>query len=142
MTVHTKELSIETSGAKGRHAFVDVTSRLRKIVEAADVQQGILSVFITHTSSSLVIQENADPRVLDDLDAWMRRAAPEGNHYAHDDEGPDDMPSHIRSAITKTSETFPIRNRRLELGTWQALYVWEHRARGHERKLLVTVIGD
>lgn len=141
-SVHTAEITIETSGGQGRHAFVDITARLRKIVKEANIQQGILSVFITHTSASLVVQENADPRVLDDLDAWMRRLAPEANHYAHDDEGPDDMPSHIRSAVTKTSETFPIRDRRLELGTWQALYVWEHRARGHERKLVVTVLGD
>lgn len=142
MRVHTEELTVPTGGGMGRNAFVDVTARLRKVVREANIQNGTLSVFLSHTSASLVIQENADPRVLDDLDAWMRRMVPEGHDYTHDDEGPDDMPSHIRAAITKTNETLPIRARQLALGTWQALYVWEHRARGHERTMLVTVIGE
>ena len=132
-----KQLFVETSG----QGLKEITAEVAAAVHASQVEEGLCTVFVRHTSASLVIQENADPRVLDDLERWIQKVAPEGPHYAHDDEGPDDMPSHIRSAITKTSETFPIAAGRLELGTWQALYVWEHRRRSHERRLIVTVLG-
>ena len=114
---------------------------MRRVVAAAQVTTGLCTVFCRHTSASLVIQENADPAVLRDLARWMERLAPESDAYEHDDEGPDDMPSHIRSAITRTSESIPITRGALALGTWQGLYVWEHRARRHTRELVVHVAG-
>ncbi len=135
-------LAIETRRAdKGRSAFVDVSQRVEDVVARSGVRRGLVTVFIRHTSASLVIQENADPRVLDDLQAWAERLAPEAFAYSHDDEGPDDMPAHLRSVLSKTSETIPVLNGRLALGTWQALYVWEHRRRPHRRELVVTVAG-
>ena len=137
MKVHQETLAIETPG----RGFVDVTDRVRRVVAAAQVTTGLCTVFCRHTSASLVIQENADPAVLRDLARWMERLAPESDAYEHDDEGPDDMPSHIRSAITRTSESIPITRGALALGTWQGLYVWEHRARRHTRELVVHVAG-
>ena len=132
-----ESITVETHG-KG---FVDITSRVAALVDEAKVAQGICSVFVTHTSASLVVQENADPAVLRDLARFLDRIAPEGNGYEHDAEGPDDMPAHIRSAITKTSETIPVEGGRLLLGTWQALYLWEHRSAPHRRRVIVTVVG-
>ncbi|MEJ7732974.1 MAG: secondary thiamine-phosphate synthase enzyme YjbQ [Polyangiaceae bacterium] len=126
---------------RGRE-FVDVTAEIAALVERAQVSTGLCSVFIQHTSASLVVQENADPAVLRDLAHWMERLAPESREYEHDAEGPDDMPSHLRSAVTRTAEVLPVRDGRLALGTWQALYVWEHRTAPHRRRLLVTVWGD
>jgi secondary thiamine-phosphate synthase enzyme len=125
---------------KGR-GFYDVTGELESMVRASKLETGLCSVFVRHTSASLVIQENADPAVLRDLAAWMARLAPEGSGYEHDAEGPDDMPSHLRCAVTRTSESIPIQEGRLAMGTWQAVYLWEHRAHGHTRHLLVTLIG-
>jgi secondary thiamine-phosphate synthase enzyme len=110
-------------------------------VAAAGVTTGLCTVFLRHTSASLVVQENADPAVLRDLGRWMDEIAPEDRRYEHDDEGPDDMPSHLRSAITRSSESIPIARGVLGLGTWQALYVWEHRRDGHRRELIVHVAG-
>lgn len=106
------------------------------------MRTALCTVFIQHTSASLVIQENADPNVLGDLGAWLSDLAPESRAWVHDDEGPDDMPAHARSAVTKTSETIPVSAGRLALGTWQGLYVWEHRARPHTRRLVVHVAGE
>jgi secondary thiamine-phosphate synthase enzyme len=105
------------------------------------VKTGLCTVFIQHTSASLVIQENAAPSVRRDMETWMSRIAPEDSPYEHDDEGPDDMPGHLRSTITKTSETIPITKGRLALGTWQALYLWEHRRSPHTRRVVVHVQG-
>jgi secondary thiamine-phosphate synthase enzyme len=135
--LHQTTLSVRTSG----RAFLDVTEPIAAYVRSSGVRAGLCHVFIQHTSASLVIQENADPAVLRDLARWIDEVAPESSAYEHDAEGPDDMPSHIRSAITKTSEAIPILEGELGLGTWQAIYVWEHRARGHTRKLVVTVVG-
>lgn len=137
MRMHRRNLEI---GTRGR-GFVDVTAAVRGAVDEAGVDVGLCSVFIAHTSASLVIQENADPAVLRDLARWMDRLAPEGPGYEHDDEGPDDMPAHLRGAVTRSSETVPVEGGRLALGTWQALYVWEHRRAPHTRRLLVTVWG-
>jgi secondary thiamine-phosphate synthase enzyme len=125
---------------RGR-ALVDVTERVRAAVRASGVQVGLCSIFLQHTSASLVIQENADPSVLRDLERFLDRLAPENARYEHDAEGPDDMPAHIKSAVTKTSELVPITGGELALGTWQAIYVWEHRHAPHERRLVVTVLG-
>ncbi len=99
-------------------------------------------MFVQHTSASLVIQENADPAVLRDLSRFMAELVPESRAWEHDDEGPDDMPAHVRSALTKTSETIPITGGKLAFGVWQALYLWEHRAAPHTRRLVVHVAGE
>ena len=137
MRVHQSSVDVATRG----RGFTDVTERLAAIVAQSGVGTGIATVFCRHTSASLVIQENADPAVLRDLQRWIDDLAPESRAWEHDDEGPDDMPGHARSAVTKTSETIPIQSGKLALGTWQALYLWEHRARPHTRTLLVTVLG-
>jgi secondary thiamine-phosphate synthase enzyme len=139
--VYTETLTISTSGGAGHGAFTDVTRMVTDAVGRSGISTGLVNVFIEHTSASLLIQENADPRVLGDLARWIARLAPESDAYEHDDEGPDDMPSHLRSAITKTSETIPIRSGALSLGTWQALYLFEHRAAAHRRTLEITVMG-
>jgi len=136
---HREALLVQTR--RGRSPFVDVTALVAEVVARSTVKEGLVSAFLEHTSASLVIQENADPRVLSDLDRWMQRLAPESDQYEHDDEGPDDMPGHLRSAITRTSETIPVAGGKLALGTWQALYVWEHRRRAHDRTLVITVLG-
>jgi secondary thiamine-phosphate synthase enzyme len=138
MTVATKTLHVRT---KGRGLY-DVTGEVARALEGSGVRTGICSVFLAHTSASIVVQENADPSVLRDLERWIARAAPESDEWEHDAEGPDDMPSHIRASITKTSETLPIREGKLALGTWQAIYVWEHRTNAHDRTLVVTMIGE
>ena len=135
---HQRTIVVETPG----RGLFDVTSRVREMVAESNVGTGTCNVFCSHTSASLVIQENADPAVLADLARWMERLAPESSVYEHDDEGPDDMPAHLRAAITKTSETIPIVNGKLALGTWQALYLWEHRTRRHSRSLVITILGE
>lgn len=123
-------------------AFVDVTKIIERAVEESGVANGICTVFLRHTSASLVIQENADPAVLRDLQKWMSKIAPESDVYEHDAEGDDDMPAHLRTAITRSSETIPIVKGKLALGTWQAIYVWEHRSRQHAREIAVQIIGQ
>jgi secondary thiamine-phosphate synthase enzyme len=136
---HYQEVvEIRTSG----RGFTDVTARIQEVVSRSGLKTALCTVFIQHTSASLVIQENADPNVLRDLGDWVSDLAPESRPWIHDDEGPDDMPAHARSAITKTSETIPVSGGRLALGTWQALYVWEHRARPHARRLVVHLAGE
>lgn len=132
-----KPLSVHTRGK----SFSDLTPQLKALVREAAVTTGSCTVFVRHTSASLVIQENADPQVLHDLASWFAELAPEARPWKHDDEGPDDMPAHARSAITRSSETIPIVSGKLCLGTWQALYLWEHRARAHERNLIVHIMG-
>jgi secondary thiamine-phosphate synthase enzyme len=132
-----EQLVVETPG-KG---FTDITARVASLVQRSGIEQGLCVVFVRHTSASLVIQENADPAVLADLERWLSELAPEQRRWEHDDEGPDDMPAHARSALTKTSESIPISRQRLVLGTWQALYLWEHRRRPHRRELIVQLCG-
>src|SRR4051812_10383787 len=138
MKVTHETITIATRG----RGFTDVTERVRAVVTAASVRDGLCSVFVRHTSASLVVQENADPRVLRDLERWLDRIAPESKEYAHDDEGPDDMPGHLKSAVTRTSESIPIGHGKLALGTWQAIYLFEHRAAGHSRHIVVHVSGE
>jgi secondary thiamine-phosphate synthase enzyme len=132
-----RTLEIRTNG----RGFIDVTREIAAVVEGSGLETGTCSLFIEHTSASLVIQENADPAVLRDLERWMSALAPENARYEHDAEGPDDMPAHIRSAVTKTSEVVPVTRGKLGLGTWQAVYVWEHRRAPHTRRLTVTLLG-
>jgi secondary thiamine-phosphate synthase enzyme len=137
MIVHQR--CVETS-TRGR-GFTDITREVAAVVAESAVGVGLCSIFLQHTSASLVVQENADPSVLRDLARWMDRLAPESAAYEHDTEGPDDMPSHLRSAVTRTSEVIPVSGGRLALGTWQAVYLWEHRSAPHRRQVVVTVTG-
>jgi secondary thiamine-phosphate synthase enzyme len=136
--VHQETLEVRTRAA----GLSNITAELSAVVQRSRVTTGLCTVFVQHTSASLVIQENADPAVLRDLSRFMADLVPESRAWEHDDEGPDDMPAHARSALTKTSETIPISAGRLALGTWQALYLWEHRAIGHTRRLIVHVAGE
>jgi len=130
------EFVVRTSG-KGLH---DITDRLQVVVRDADVQDGLCSIMVRHTSASLTIQENADPAVQRDMEAWLSRLVVENDPlYTHTEEGPDDMPSHIRSALTSATLAIPVRSGRLALGTWQAVYLWEHRTRGRDRSIVVHV---
>jgi secondary thiamine-phosphate synthase enzyme len=138
--MRSHQASIEAQ-TKGR-GFTDVTAAIARIVTESGIRTGLCTVFLRHTSASLVIQENADPAVLRDLERWIGDLAPEARAWEHDDEGPDDMPAHAKSAITRASENVPVVSGRLALGTWQAIYVWEHRARPHTRELVVQVLGD
>jgi secondary thiamine-phosphate synthase enzyme len=138
MAVFQRELEVATRGA----GFTDVTAEVARVVADSGIDVGLCTVFVRHTSASLVVQENADPAVLRDLARWMAELAPASRAWEHDDEGPDDMPAHARSALTRTSESIPVTGGRLALGTWQALYLWEHRARPHRRALLVHVAGE
>ena len=133
------QLTVETRG-KGLY---DVTRELAAWLAGQDVRDGLLTVFIRHTSASLVIQENADPDVLRDLDDFFARLAPEERgRYRHGSEGPDDMPAHIRSALTQTQLAIPVVGGRMALGAWQGLYVFEHRTRPHSRRLALHLIGE
>jgi len=135
--VYQRTVSLQTRG----RGLYDLTAEVARVVTESAVTTGLCTVFLRHTSASLVIQENADPAVLRDLARWMDRLAPEDSRYEHDDEGPDDMPSHLRSAVTRSSESIPVTDGKLGLGTWQALYVWEHRQAGHRREAVVHVAG-
>lgn len=133
----TRIIRVETGG----RGFYDVTAALRDVVRGARMGEGLLTVFCRHTSASLLVQENADPSVLSDLEAAFARLAPEGAAYAHDTEGPDDMPAHIRAALTQTQLSIPIIGGALALGTWQGVYLVEHRRRPHRREIALHVLG-
>lgn len=116
----------------------EITSAVQSVVDDSGRDEGLCTVLIRHTSASLTIQENADPTARHDLEQWMQRHVPEGDpHFTHTLEGPDDMPSHIRAALTQTSLSIPFERGRLALGTWQGLFIWEHRQRGSERRCVV-----
>jgi secondary thiamine-phosphate synthase enzyme len=127
---------------RGR-GFTDITAQVDNLVAASGVQIGIANIFTAHTSCSLLISENADPAVRRDLERWFARAVPDGDPlFEHDAEGPDDMPAHVRSALTGVTLTVPVSEGHLQLGTWQGIYLWEHRTRAHQRKVVVTVLGQ
>jgi secondary thiamine-phosphate synthase enzyme len=131
-----KEWSVRTSG----RGFTDLTARIAGFVRESGVQQGLCNVFLVHTSASLLLGENADPSVRKDLETFFARVVPDGDpSYEHDSEGPDDMPSHIRTVLTQNSIVIPVVDAELGLGTWQAIYLWEHRKAPHERRVIVTV---
>ncbi|MFO0722380.1 MAG: secondary thiamine-phosphate synthase enzyme YjbQ [Myxococcota bacterium] len=137
MRIYQHELSIET---KGRGLY-DLGAEVAAIVKASAVSAGLCTIFVRHTSASLLIQENADPSVQRDLLAWLDDLAPESRAWEHDDEGKDDMPAHAKSAVTRTQESIPIADHRMVLGTWQTIYLVEHRTRPHQRKIFVHVSG-
>ncbi|MFT4648999.1 MAG: secondary thiamine-phosphate synthase enzyme [Planctomycetota bacterium] len=121
----------------------DITGEVGRTVRDSGISTGTCHVFLQHTSASLLITENADPTVREDLEAWLQRAVPDGDAlYRHTAEGPDDMPAHVRSALLATSVTIPVRNGVLALGTWQGLFLFEHRHAAHARSVIVTVMGE
>jgi len=131
-----KQFNFDTPG-QGLH---DITQKIESLVRDAGIEEGLCTLFVRHTSASLVIQENADPTARSDLERWLNRLVPEGDpFYQHDAEGPDDMPSHIKAALTATSLSIPVLGKRLALGTWQGIYLWEHRQRGSPRELVVHI---
>lgn len=131
-----KQLVVETPG----QGLLDITPKVNAIVGTAGIEEGLCTIFLRHTSASLVIQENADPSAKRDLERWLARLVPEGDpFYEHDTEGPDDMPSHIKAALTSVSISIPVHHGKLVLGTWQGIYLWEHRRRGSRREVVVHV---
>ncbi|MEM1330240.1 MAG: secondary thiamine-phosphate synthase enzyme YjbQ [Planctomycetota bacterium] len=138
----TLECVVRTPG-RGLH---EITGQVRRAVLDSGVREGLATVFIRHTSASLLIQENADPTARADLETWLDRFVPDADHpdarYTHTLEGPDDMPAHIRAAITATSLGIPVSSGEPLLGTWQGVYLWEHRSRPHTRTVLVQCMGE
>ena len=125
----------------GRGSY-DITTEVQSVVRAAQIESGLCHIFVQHTSASLMLCENADPVVREDLERFMARLAPDGDPlFQHADEGPDDMPAHIRTILTSTDLTIPVQNGRCDLGTWQGVYLWEHRTMGHRRSVTVSVVG-
>jgi len=134
---YQKILRMSTQGK----SLNNVTTKIESIVAESGVETGICHLFLRHTSASLVIQENADPDVLKDLENFLAKLVPEDAYYIHSAEGPDDMPAHIRTVLTHTSEQIPIARGELLLGTWQGVYIWEHRRRSHSRELVIHITG-
>ena len=126
----------------GRRGLHEITQEVREFVAESGIAEGLLTIFCRHTSASLLIQENAAPAAARDLEAYFERLAPEGGPYEHQDEGPDDMPAHLRSALTATQLSIPVSKGRLMLGTWQGIYLFEHRREPHEREIALHVIGE
>ena len=136
---HRGELVVETK-ARGTY---DLTRRVSDEVHTSGVREGLATVFIHHTSASLIICENADPSVRSDLERFIAKLVRDGDPmFEHDDEGPDDMPAHVRTVLTQTSIGIPIERGALALGTWQGLYLWEHRTAPHRRRVTVTILGE
>ena len=136
-TIVSSLLTVQTSG----RGFTDLTAEIAKFVMDAGASEGAVTLFIRHTSASLTIQENADPSVLDDLTTALDRLAPEDAGWRHDTEGPDDMPAHVKTMLTATSLHIPVLKSELALGTWQAIYLIEHRRRPHRREIVLQFIG-
>ena len=138
MALYQKILEINTSPK----SFLDITEDVQTLVSESGLDKGICNLFIKHTSASLVIQENYDPSVRQDFETIFSKLVPEDFPYVHNMEGKDDMPAHIRSALTSTSESIPVADGELLFGTWQGIYIWEHRDQSHNRKIVVSIIGD
>ena len=132
------QLTIRTSG----RGFTDVTREVRAFLKAQRYETGLMTLFCRHTSASLLIQENADPSVRSDMEAYFERIAPESPIYEHDTEGPDDMPAHLRTALTQTHVAIPVVGGDLALGTWQGIYLFEHRRAPHSREIVLHLIGE
>jgi secondary thiamine-phosphate synthase enzyme len=137
--IYRGELTVAT---RGRGTY-DITADIVRIVATSRAIEGLATIWIAHTSASLIVCENADPSVRSDLEAFFARLVPDGDRlFEHDAEGDDDMPAHVRSVLTQTSIGVPIARGKLVLGTWQGLYLWEHRKKPHERRLTISVIGE
>lgn len=138
MRVHNDEMEVRTDG-KGTY---EITDAIQDRIDKCKIDHGVVTVFVQHTSCSLTTMENAAPAARRDLEKFFEKLVPEEGDYEHDDEGPDDSTSHIRMALTRTSETIPIVNGRMQLGTWQGIFLFEHRRAGHRRKVALTIIGE
>ena len=138
MALYQKTLEINTSPK----TFLDITKNIQALVSESGLDNGVCTLFIKHTSASLVIQENYDPSVRQDFETIFSKLVPEDFPYVHNMEGKDDMPAHIRSALTSTSESIPVVNGKLSLGNWQGIYIWEHRDQRHIRKITFSLVGD
>jgi len=139
LRVHTESLTIRTSG-KGTY---EITDEVSGVLTRSGIVAGTVTVFIRHTSCSLIIMENADPTARRDLEKFFDRLVPENTSYfEHNDEGPDDMPSHIRMVLTRSSEVIPVADSKMELGTWQGIFLFEHRNAEHRREIAITIIGE
>ncbi len=137
VSVRSDTFTVDTRG----RGTVEITHRVQDAVAEAGIAEGLCTVFVHHTSASLIINENADPDVQRDLDAFLARLVPDGDPlFIHTAEGSDDMPSHVRTALTQTSLSIPVAGGRCALGTWQGVFLWEHRYRGHRRKITVTIV--
>jgi secondary thiamine-phosphate synthase enzyme len=137
-TIASSLLTVQTSGV----GFTDLTAEVAKFLSEATAREGMVTLFIRHTSASLTIQENADPTVLVDLTTALNRLAPENAGWRHDTEGPDDMPAHVKTMLTGTSLQVPVLKGKLALGTWQAIYLIEHRSRPHRREIVLQFVGS
>ncbi len=139
MLLHQEQFSVHT---QGRGTF-DITQEIGNLIAKTKIQQGLCHLFLQHTSASLILCENADATVRKDLEAFMHRLVPDGDKlFLHTDEGPDDMPAHVRSILTQNSLTVPLNKGKLLLGTWQGIYLWEHRTAPHQRNLVITITGN
>jgi secondary thiamine-phosphate synthase enzyme len=139
MRIHQDQLEVRTTG-KGTY---EITGDIQAKINEYGIRNGTVTVFIRHTSCSVIIMENADPTARRDLEEFFNRLVPEdADYFTHGSEGSDDMPSHIRMALTRTSETVPISNGKMQLGTWQGIFLFEHRRASHRRKISVTIIGE
>lgn len=139
MSTYQHSMTINTLG-RGTY---NISREIENAITESKIQTGLCNIFICHTSASLIISENADPDVRHDLENFMEKIAPDGDPaYAHQDEGPDDMPAHIRTVLTQTAISIPVINGVSGLGTWQGVYCWEHRTHPHHRKIIITVHGD
>jgi len=137
--IRQEEINIATDG-RGTY---DLSQQVQQAVESSGIRTGLCHVFIRHTSASLMICENADPAVMRDLETFMERQVPDGDPmFTHTAEGPDDMPAHVRSILTQTDLNVPVSNGQCALGTWQGIYLWEHRFAPHQRKILLTISGE
>lgn len=138
MSARSKTIAIETRG----RGTTEITEQIHAAVAESGIREGLCTVFIHHTSASLIVNENADRDVQRDLEAFLTRLVPDGDSlYVHTMEGPDDMPAHVKTALTQTSLSIPVMGGRCALGTWQGVFLWEHRRRGHQRRVTVTVVG-
>jgi len=139
MRVHHEKLERRTHGKR----LYEITDEIQATIDKSGVRNGIATVFVQHTSCSIVIMENADPTAREDLEEFFNRLVPEdADYFTHGSEGSDDMPSHIRMVLTRTSETVPIADGKMQLGTWQGIFLFEHRRAPHRRKIFVTIMGD
>jgi secondary thiamine-phosphate synthase enzyme len=138
MRVQNENLALKTNG-KGTY---EITDEIQSKIDQGGVRHGTVTVFVQHTSCSLITMENAAPAARRDLERFFDKLVPENQEFEHDDEGPDDMPSHLRMALTRTSETIPIANGKMQLGTWQGIFLFEHRRDPHHRKISLTIIGE
>jgi secondary thiamine-phosphate synthase enzyme len=139
MHIKTEQFTVRTTG-KGTY---EITHKIEALLRESKIEKGVVTVFAQHTSCSLIVMENADPTARRDLEEFFDRLVPENaDYFEHDSEGADDMPSHIRMVLTRSSETIPVAEGRMQLGTWQGIFLFEHRRASHRRKIVVTVMGE